>query len=239
MTPKEQEAVAARIRETLAERGMSQSQLARAIEVTPVTVWKYLNGIVNPENKLRAIARALGAAVIVVHHSTKPNADGKTSARGSSALRGWADHELVVSETDDAGTVSIAHEKDRERAKERPRHVTWTFTDESIVMTIKLTTDEAIAETSAKRNAAWLLGRLAEEGRPLKSKELRGKMSPATQGALIVELERAGKLHRTEGTYLDAVGRKRTCEVLVLGPKPSGDTSLSPDTLSPDEEDEG
>lgn len=82
------------------------------------------------------IAKHAGAAIILVHHSTKPNHDGKTSARGSSALRAWCDHELEMSLGDEPSTAVVSHEKNREGERAKPQLISWSFSEESIAMTV-------------------------------------------------------------------------------------------------------
>jgi transcriptional regulator with XRE-family HTH domain len=59
---KRQTEIATRIRETLTIRDMGQADLARAIGVTPTTMWKYLDGQTGIDKKLLPIARALGVS---------------------------------------------------------------------------------------------------------------------------------------------------------------------------------
>ncbi len=52
-------AIVRRIKQTLDDKNIKQTELAKAIGVTPVTVWKYLNNGLGVEKKLTKIARAL------------------------------------------------------------------------------------------------------------------------------------------------------------------------------------
>lgn len=182
-------------------------------------------------------AKAVGAAVLVIHHSTKPDKDGKTSARGSGALRGWTDHEIEVTQTVAPNTVLLDHQKNRERAKEQVRSVDWQFTDEAISMAVRFEDAQKAESDRLQRATTILLGRLAQGD--LTVTAARGKMSGATFAAFVGDLERAGRLHRFVGMSADKKGREREAQMLRLGPNPSRDNDLSGNTLSGNpEEDE-
>lgn len=67
--------VIARIKERMRAGNVSQAELARRIESTPVTVWKYLTGVTGVEKALVRIARALDADVEYLAHGGEEAVD--------------------------------------------------------------------------------------------------------------------------------------------------------------------
>ena len=72
---KRREEIASRIRETIKARGIKQADLARTVDVTPTTMWKYLSGTTGPDKKLVAIARALGVSAEWLENGGEDNGD--------------------------------------------------------------------------------------------------------------------------------------------------------------------
>jgi hypothetical protein len=243
-------AVRARIRIVQGSFSLTENAtafVARLKRIKPTLVLidpvvEYNDGDENSAQEMRlftsvvATAKQIGAAVILVHHSTKPDKDGRTSMRGSSQLRGWVDHEVVIAETSDACRVLITHAKCRERAREPVRSVFWSFTDETIAMSVHAEAQDAVETSGMKANATKLLGVVAEHG-PLSVSAARtrlGKVSGETIAKLVVELEQRGRLHRGKQAAFDRDGRKRAdVELLYLGPKSgSGTVGVSTDEVS-------
>ncbi len=204
-------------------------------------VVEYNDGDENSAQEMRrftataALAKAAGAAFIAVHHSTKPDKDGKSSMRGSSQLRGWVDHEIVIAETSDVSRVLITHAKCRERAREPVRSVFWSFTDETISMSVHAEAADAAETNELKHRSQSLLGIITEFG-PISlaaAKTRLGKVSGTTFQKIVADLEKRRLVHRAPGRMTDAKGRGRSVENLYLGPaSASGTDDLSRNDLS-------
>lgn len=54
--------IVGRIKQVIEDKGLKQADIAREINVTPTTMWKYLSGDVGIDKKLTKIARAIGVS---------------------------------------------------------------------------------------------------------------------------------------------------------------------------------
>ena len=198
---------------------------------------EYNGGDENDAQDMRRIvgaigeAKQVGAAVLLVHHSTKENADGKSTARGSSVLRGAVDHELVIAQTNEPGKVVVTHEKNREGEKVKPRFVAWTFTDETIGSEVIAATAEDVASEAEKRHTTKLLGHLALEDLAFTDARSKLGMSSSTLHALVNTLATRGRLRPYHTKRPDGRGRLRDVEMLTSR---LGDTRTVPEGMVPE-----
>lgn len=184
------------------------------------------------------IAREYDASVVLLHHATKPDAEGKTRERGSSALRAWADSVIALSRGADATEVLLTHEKARDSGLEPVQTLTWTFTEATIALATGNAPagDGAVRESAARRKTRDLLGHLASGS--LQRTELRRKLSVSGKrlDELLAPLLVSGRVVTTVATRTDKAGEEYTVEVLALGPGSGvGQAQLSTNEVSTNE----
>lgn len=188
-----------------------------------------------------AIARTKGAAVIVVHHSTKPDAEGKSRERGSGALRAWCDEAIGLTKGSQPGEVLIAHDKSRERGMQGVQRATWTFTDEHIICDFAEADPSAAKKAQEHKRERDLLGNLELAGGVMSLSDARkklGSLSGSAMQELVSGLESRGLVHRANGEFVDTLGRTRSGDVLRKGPGPAAgmyrDDDARPATFVPE-----
>lgn len=168
-----------------------------------------------------AVARHMGATVVVVHHGTKLDGEGKSRERGSGALRAWCDEAIGLSEGK-GGEVLADHNKSRERAKKGYQRLVWTFSDSAISCEWAEAEKQAGEKASEHKLATKLLGELEMAGGELpvsKAKALL-RCNSAKMAEIITGLEAEGLLHRADGEVRDSIGRAHSARVLIKGPVP-------------------
>lgn len=174
-----------------------------------------------------ALARVAGSSVIVVHHAGKPDKEGRSSERGSSALRAWADEAVALARGDGPDIVIATHEKSRERGKHpTPQSFVWSFSDDAISLEANDAAPDAVVSAATKRHHTKLLGLIAEAGELAiaDARKQLGGMNSQRFGALIYPLLVARRIETAEVERPDAKGRPRAVSVLrllSLGPKAS------------------
>lgn len=168
-----------------------------------------------------AVARHMGATVVVVHHGTKLDGEGKSRERGSGALRAWCDEAIGLSEGK-GGEVLADHNKSRERAKKGYQRLVWSFSDSAISCEWAEAEKQAGEKVSEHKLATKLLGELEMAGGELpvsKAKALL-RCNSAKMAEIITGLEAEGLLHRADGEVRDSIGRTHAARVLIKGPVP-------------------
>ena len=196
-------------------RALIEEKKPKIVMLDPMV--SYFSGDENAAREVQSflehvsLARAHGAAVIVVHHSTKPNADGKSSARGSGALRAWCDEAIAVGQGSKQNEVLIVHDKSREHAKQEPQRVEWEYSNDFISMRAEVTADGAVESAAQKRREITLLGILASEGQLTVSEARKrcGNLNSEKFRGFLQSLIRDGKVHTLESDDVHA-GRNVT-----------------------------
>jgi hypothetical protein len=166
-----------------------------------------------------AVARHMGATVIVVHHSTKVDSDGNSRERGSGALRAWCDEAIGLSAGKSADVLAD-HNKSREHAKKGFQRLEWVFSDEAIELCWLEAEKQAAEKVSEHKLSAKLLGELdlaAGEMTVAQAKAVL-RCSSTRMAEILVGLEREGLLHRTDGEVRDGKGRTHPAKVIRKGP---------------------
>lgn len=206
------------------EQAMWRAQLERvkpAIVVIDPMV-SYCRGDENSADEvstfLRAIdiARAGGASVLLLHHGTKPDSEGRSRERGSSALRAWADVVVGLARGKDDAII-LTHEKNRDGAKQEPQTLTWRFTDEVIDLVTSAAAPDAVVSASTSKRTTKLLGLLVETG-GMKQGDLRTKMGVSGEvlKALLEPLLKDRRVVSTVEKRPDTRGRPQDTTVLRL-----------------------
>ena len=173
---------------------------------------------------LVAQARSGGSAVIVVHHATKPDAEGRSRERGSSALRAWADEVVQLARGEGPSTAIVTHEKSRERGVHpTPQNFTWAFSDAMIELDVGDADAEAVETATVRRARVKLLGILAEAAEEVPTKDARrklGNLSGERFAALLIPMIKDGRIIRADLPRKNAEGVTKVVETLRLGNVP-------------------
>ncbi len=192
------------------------------------------------------IAKAAGAAVIVVHHGTKPDANGNSRERGSSALRGWADESMQIGRGAQPTETLVTHDKTRDHEKKlNVQRLTWAFSDDAIACDAGVADPDATVAAATKKRRTKILGLLAEHGEIslADARKQCGNLGGTLWQEFIDALEKAEKLHRVEGEKLDKIGRRHGVTMLRPGPATAGTSGVATvagtSTCPPDASDEG
>lgn len=167
------------------------------------------------------IAKAAGATVVVVHHSTKPDAEGKSRERGSGALRAWCDEAIGVTKGK-ADEVLLTHDKSREHGMKGVQKITWTFSDTLIACDFAEAPPDAAKKAKEHKRERDLLGELDLAGGEMPLADVRkklGSLSGTALQELVSGLEEKGLVHRVTSESEDSLGRGRDVVLLRKGPR--------------------
>jgi hypothetical protein len=165
------------------------------------------------------IAKAAGATVVVVHHSTKPDSEGKSRERGSGALRAWCDEAIGVTKGK-ADEVLLTHDKSREHGMKGVQRINWTFTDALIACDFAEAPPDAAKKAKEHKRERDLLGELDLAGGEMPLADVRkklGSLSGTALQELVSGLEEKGLVHRVTSESEDSLGRGRDVVLLRKG----------------------
>lgn len=204
----------------------------------------YFRGNENDAGDMGAFLRAasvaveVGAAVVLVHHATKPDAEGKTRERGSGALRAWADTMISLYPGEQHGDVFLKHEKGRDcEPTAAPQALHWTFTEQTIELRTSEAARDAVLSATTRKLQTTILGLLADRGEMTRT-ELRQQIGKSGKvlGNLLAPLLADRRVIESTSGRPDTIGRRTTVEVLTLGTRGHADVSLRRADTAPDGE---
>lgn len=164
-------------------------------------------------------ARTAGASVVVVHHSTKPDSEGRSRERGSGALRAWCDEAIGLVKGKGAGEVLVSHDKSREHGMKGSQKLTWAFSDAAIGCEFEGAEPSAAEKISEHKLSVKLLGELEMAAGEMTVSQAKAvlRCSSAKMAEILIGLEKEGLLHRVDGEVRDSKGRAHYAKVIRKG----------------------
>jgi hypothetical protein len=206
------------------------AQRADIVVVDPMAA--YFRGDENSASDVSAFLRSLelapslGAALVLVHHSTKPDENGRVKERGSSAFKAWADTEIACTQGRDGTESVLTHPKEREGERLKPQIVTWTF-GRAITAEVEQSALDATAAGLTAERTQRLLGILTAEA-DLTRTELRERLNVSSRvlTSVLDPLMRDGRVQQVPTTRAGSRGQ-RAVEVLRLADRSAGQELLS------------
>lgn len=178
------------------------------------------------------IARERGAAVLVLHHTTKEDDQGRVRVRGSTALEGWADTVVLLRRPSPDGPVTVVHKKPRDVAQVADQTLTWTWEHDppgsTRLVSAALRWDGDVAAAPGRAAAAiprrsrQFLARITEYDEGLTRSDLRTWSGLGGTGVdrMLEPLFAAGLVHVATVERRDKRDRVRDVEVIRSGGGP-------------------